>query len=140
MVEVIMTKPTSTKTSTTTKTTTTTKVPPPWAADTNTLSKKSTVTTAKGNNYLSSFSASNITRLCIIFHSLTWPIISPAACGFQCSNSSTTKCIPAYEKCDGYYNCGDGSDEENCGMYFWGLVKKHFYVFQLTLRNISHLD
>ena len=65
MVEVIMTKPISTKTSTTTKTTTTTKVTPPWAADTNTLSKKSTVTTAKGNDYLSSFSAIDIlTRLC----------------------------------------------------------------------------
>ena len=61
MVEVIMTKPTSTKTSTTTKaTTTTTKGIPPRLADTTTLSKKSTVTTAKGNDYLSSFPVINI--------------------------------------------------------------------------------
>ena len=60
MVEVIMTKPTSTKTLTTTKTATTTKVIPPFAVEPTTLSKKSTVTTAKGNDYLSSFSAINI--------------------------------------------------------------------------------
>ena len=61
MVEVIMTKPTSTKTSTTTKTTTTTTTAsPPWAVGATKLSKKSTVTTAKGNGYLSSFSAINI--------------------------------------------------------------------------------
>ena len=33
---------------------------------------------------------------------------------FQCSNG---KCIHLGSKCDNKDDCGDNSDEENCGMY-----------------------
>ena len=61
MVEVIVTKPTSTETSTTTTTTTKgiTTLISQQDADTPTFSKKSTATTATGNHYLTSFSVRN---------------------------------------------------------------------------------
>ena len=33
---------------------------------------------------------------------------------FQCD---IQRCLPLTQKCDGYYNCDDRTDELNCSMY-----------------------
>jgi len=40
---------------------------------------------------------------------------------FQCD---VQRCLNITQKCDGYYNCDDRTDELNCSKYF---LKKNFY-------------
>ena len=45
---------------------------------------------------------------------------------FQCANGD---CIPQYFVCDGLNECGDNSDENNCGM---PITSRSYYSLQAS--------
>ena len=51
---------------------------------------------------------------------------------FKCSNG---KCIRSTRQCDTHDDCGDNSDEQNCGMYIMGFVSKKLYAVVFIGQN-----
>ena len=50
---------------------------------------------------------------------------------FRCK--STGGCVHPYSICNGYDNCGDGSDEENCGRQYWLIVIATYVASYVTM-------
>ena len=73
-------------------------------------------------------SLTNLTPLSLYLNTGTDFGVCPSGF-FKCRNNN---CIPSREKCNGQDNCGDASDEVNCGMCIpllpFVLVTIPFYI------------
>ena len=57
------------------------------------------------------------------------PFTRPLAigCGSGLFTCDSGECIPASWECDGWYDCGDGSDESSCGKVYINLTCDHYF-------------
>lgn len=68
-----------------------------------------------------------------VSHSFKFPIVKIYifSLDFRQCDSSTEyecdfkRCLPLTQKCDGYFNCDDRTDELNCSKFF---NQRHYYI------------
>ena len=53
---------------------------------------------------------------------------------FRCKRSG--QCFSPYYVCDGYDNCPDGTDEENCGKLLWFAYNSQYENFSIAIVGI----
>ena len=63
-----------------------------------------------------------------IFVHLVLEPLSPSACGADEFSCVVGGCITLVAKCDGYQDCSDGSDEDNCGTCV-GCSRGHVFLW-----------